>query len=81
MPKRPVHDASRIEPVADIVQCGEPARRRLRVAEDIDDNVDAAEVVESAWRDMGTARGRRDVRCYVVHAGKGVARNRAGRGH
>ena len=64
-----------------VVKCGEPAGRRLRAAEDIHDDVDAAEVVESALRDLGAARGCRDVRCDVVHAGKGVAWNRAGRGH
>ena len=52
-----------------------------RAAEDVDDDVDAAEMVESASRDTGAALGCRDVRCDVVHAGKGVARNRAGRGH
>ena len=64
-----------------VVECGEPAGRRLRAAEHIDDDVDAAQVLERALCDKGAPLSRRDVRRDVVHAGKRVAPNRASRGH
>ena len=64
-----------------VVECGEPAGRRLRAAEHVDDDVDAAQVVEGALSDKGATLSRRDVRRDVVHAGKRAARNRASRGH
>ena len=64
-----------------VVECGEPTGRRLRAAKHIDDDVDAAEVIERALRDNGAAHGRRDGRRDIVHMVGRVARNRTRRRH
>src|SRR5262245_46458969 len=64
-----------------IIECGKPARRCLRPAKNVHDDVDGAKMGESALGDCSATDGRREVRRDVMHARDDIARQRPGSGH